>query len=165
MELNEFFEYKNRFMQELCSNENIVKLITDKATSKVPNRTLPYTQVYPYEYVPETVDNGQTFVCFDLDIYDVENKTFYIPVLYVWVFTHKSKMRLPDGGGVRTDALCVEINKLLDGSRFYGLGTIDLKRVDRFAPITDYHGRVMMYMARDFNRNGSKLPPSNRKKQ
>jgi len=162
MELEEFFDYKNRLMKELCCNKEIVTLITDKENSKVPNHTLAYSQVYPYEFVPETVDNGQTFVCFDVDIAEVVNKTFYVPVLYVWVFTHKSKMRLSTGG-VRTDILASKINAMLNGSRFYGLGELDLRQVGRFSPITDYQGRVLTYYAKDFNRSGSKQPPSNRK--
>ncbi len=162
MALEEFFDYKNKFMRDLCCNKDIVALITDKKNSKVPNHTLAYSQVYPYEFVPETVDNGQTFICFDVDIAEVLNKTFYIPILYVWVFTHKSKMRLPTGG-IRTDILASKIDEMLNGSRFYGLGELDLRQVGRFSPITDYQGRVITYCAKDFNRIGSKQPPSNRK--
>lgn len=162
MQLEEFFDYKNRFMKELCCNKEIVTLITDNEKSKVPNHTLAYSQVYPYEFVPETVDNGQTFVCFDVDIAEVINKTFYVPVLYVWIFTHKSKMRLATGG-IRTDLLASKIDEQLNGSRFYGLGELALKQVGRFSPITDYQGRVLTYYAKDFNRNGSKPVPSNRR--
>lgn len=162
MQLEEFFDYKNQFMKDLCCNRNIVTLITDKEDSRVPNHTLAYSQIYPYEFVPETVDDGQTFVCFDVDIAEVVNKTFYVPVLYVWIFTHKSKMRLPTGG-IRTDKLASEINDVLNGNRFYGLGELDLHSVGRFSPITDYQGRVLTYYAKDFNRSISKQPPSNRK--
>lgn len=162
MNLEEFFDYKNKFMKDLCCNKEIVPLITDKSDSKVPNHTLAYSQVYPYEFVPETVDNGQTFVCFDVDIVEVINKTFYVPVLYVWVFTHKSKMRLSTGG-IRTDMLSSKINDMLNGSRFYGLGELELRQVGRFSPITDYQGRVLTYYAKDFNRGLPKQPPSNRK--
>lgn len=162
MQLEEFFNYKNRFMKELCCDKDIVSLITDKSDSKVPNHTLAYSQIFPYEFVPETVDNGQTFVCFDVDIAEVLNKTFYVPVMYVWIFTHKSKMRLPEGG-IRIDILASKINELLNGSRFYGLGELSLKQVSRFSPITDYQGRALTYYAKDFNRNGSKPIPANRK--
>ena len=50
------------------------------------------------KYVPDTVAHGQTFICCDVDIQRVESKTFLRPTLYIWVFTHKSKMRLPEGG-------------------------------------------------------------------
>ena len=163
MLLEEFFDYKNELMETLCRNKKIVHLITDSKKAPVPNYNLPYRQIYPYEFVPETVDDGDTFVCFDVDIADVEDKTFYLPVVYVWVFTHKSKLRL-DGGGVRTDQLAVEINKELNGSRYFGLGELDLYSVGRFSPITDYQGRVLTYYAKDFNRaRPSKKPPANRK--
>ena len=163
MELEEFFNYKNHLMKELCQNRNIVTLITDSDDSKVPNHTLPYSQIFPYEFIPETIDDGQTFVCFDVDIGDVLNKTYYLPVLYIWIFTHKSKMRL-DEGGVRIDKLASEIDKMLNGSRFYGLGELDLKQVGRFSPIVDYQGRVLTYKAVDFNRSAAKPPLTGRRR-
>lgn len=162
MNLEEFFDYKNQFMKDLCCNADIVTLVTDKADSKVPSHTIAYSQIFPFEFVPETVDNGQTFICFDVDIAEVINKTFYVPVLYVWIFTHKSKMRLKEGG-VRVDKIASKVDEMLNGSRFFGLGELDLYNVGRFSPITDYQGRVLTYYAKDFNRLASKQPPSNRK--
>lgn len=163
MLLNEFFDYKNKLMETLCRNENIVRLITDSKDAPVPNYTLAYNHIYPFEYVPDTVAEGHTFICFDVDIARVSDKVYYKPALYIWVFTHKSKMRLEEGG-IRTDQLAVEINKELSGSRYFGLGELELYSVGRFAPITDFQGRVMAYSATDFNRPGiSKKPPVNRK--
>lgn len=163
MILDEFFNYKNKLMETLCHNKNIVRLITDSDKAPVPNTKLAYTQIYPFEYIPDTVDDGRTFICFDVDIAQVYDKTYYAPVLYLWVFTHKSKIRLKQGG-IRTDQLAVEIDKELNGSRYFGLGELDLYSVGRFSPISDYQGRIMTYTAKDFNRPGiSKKPPANRK--
>lgn len=163
MLLDEFFDYKNRLMETLCKNENIVRLITDSSTAPVPNYDLAYQRIFPFEYVPETIDDGETFICFDVDIVRVYDKVYYQPVLYVWIFTHKSKLRLEEGG-IRTDQLAVEINKELSGSRYFGLGELELSSVERFTPIKDYQGRAMAYTATDFNRPGiSKRPPANRK--
>lgn len=161
MNLSEFFDYKNLLMKEFCSNANIVRLITDKNDAAIPNHTLPYSQIFPYEYIPETIDDGQTFICFDVDVAEVANKTFYTPILYIWAFTHKSKFRLADGG-VRVDLLASEIDTMLNGSRYYGLGELNLKSVGRFSPIVDYQGRVLTYCTKDFNRGYSRTPPSNR---
>lgn len=164
MRLDEFFDYKNELMKIFCSNEKIVRLVTDSKESPVPNGDLAYTQFYPYEFIPETVSNGATFICFDVDIAEVENSTYYVPVVYVWIFTHKSKMRLPEGG-VRTDQLAVEINKELCGSRYFGLGKLALSSVKYFTPILDYQGRVLTFYARDFNNLGdTRRPPTNRKR-
>lgn len=164
MMLDEFFDYKNKLMELLCKNEDVVRLVTDSSAAPVPNYDLRYTQFFPYEFIPETIGEGQTFICFDVDITKVYNKTYYMPVLYIWVFTHKSKLRLPDGG-VRLDQLASVINEELNGNRFFGLGTLELKSVERFTPILDYNGRILTFAAKDYNRLYSQAQnvPSNRK--
>lgn len=166
MLLEELFDYKNELMKTLCSNTEIVRLVTDSEQAPCPNYDLAYTQLFPYEYVPETVDHGQTFICFDVDIVEIPNKTVYNPVIYIWVFTHKSKLRLSQGG-VRIDQLAIEINKELSGSRMFGLGELELSLTERFVPISDYLGRCLVYTTTDFNRPSSKRPyknpPANRK--
>lgn len=165
MLLEEFFDYKNQMMKTLCSNKDIVRFLTDEKEPTIPQHSLAYKNIFPFEYIPDTVDNGSTFICYDVDIVDVESKTFLYPILYVWIFTHKSKLRLQEGG-VRLDSLSVAINNELNGSRYFGLGELYLKRIDRFVPISDYQGRCITYCAKDFNIPSiSKKPPSNRRKR
>lgn len=164
MQLSEFFDYKSQLFRDLLTNEKIVRLLVDD--EKVPSdpQELVYKRLFPFEYVPDVTTTGQTFICCDVDINNVSNKTFLTPVLYIWVFTHKNKLKLPNGG-VRTDELCSEINKTINGSRYYGLGELELYSVRRFIPITDYLGKSMMYQAKDFNRlaENGKPAPTNRK--
>ena len=164
MQLSEFFDYKNRLMEDLLTNAEIVKLI-DADTELEDASKLAYTQVFPYEYIPDTVEYANTFICFDADIQESINKTFLLPTLYIWVFSHKSKLRLPEGG-VRTDKLVSEIAKAINGNRFYGLGELDLYSVRRFAPMTNYQGKVMTFHAKEFNRPApnTKPIPTNRKR-
>lgn len=163
MQLSEFFDYKNKLMEDLLTNEAIVKLLDDNIELKHASE-LAYTHVFPYEYIPDTVEHAKTFICFDVDVQESINKTFLLPTLYIWVFSHKSKLRLPEGG-VQTDKLVSEIAKAINGSRFYGLGELDLYSVRRFAPVTDYQGKVMTFHAKEFNRTSpnTKPIPSNRK--
>lgn len=150
-------------MEDLLTTESIVGLINEDIPFKDAGK-LAYTQVFPCEYVPETVQDGKTFICFDVDIQQSVNKTYLLPTLYVWVFTHRTKLRLPEGG-IRTDKLCSEICAKINGSRDYGLGELNLGSVKRFAPMTDYQGKVLVFHAKDFNRqyDPSKPIPSNRK--
>lgn len=163
-QLDELFDYKNQLMEDLLTHKDIVALIDDTVELKNAKK-LVYKQVFPYEYVPDTVEEGKTFICCDVDIQKTVNQTFLLPTLYVWVFTHKSKLRLPEGG-VRTDKLCSKIAVAINGSREYGLGELDLYSVKRFAPMTDFQGKIMTFTAKDFNRlhNPNKPIPSNRKK-
>lgn len=164
MQLEEFFDYKNQLMSDLLNNEIIVRLLDDEFKVVEEPMTLAYKQVHPYEYIPDVVDEGKTFICFDMDIQKTMNKTFYQPALYIWVFTHKSKIRIPNGG-IRTDNLCSEIAKSINGSRYYGLGELELSSVKRFAPTEDYIGKVLTFHAQEFNRQSAvaKSIPSNRK--
>lgn len=163
MQLNDFFDYKNKLMEDLLTNETIVSLINQNLDMKDAH-SLAYSQVFPLEYVPETVQTGATYICFDVDIQSVSTKTYLTPVLYIWIFTHRSNLRLPEGG-VRVDKICSEICETINGSRYYGLGELNLYSVKRFAPMTDYQGKVMTFNAKEFNRqfNGAKPVPSNRK--
>lgn len=163
--LDELFDYKNQLMEDLLSNEEIVKLLSDDGKTQAAPESLIYSQVFPYEYVPDVVEHGQTFICCEVDILEAVNKTFLKPALYIWVFTHKSKVRLP-GGGIRTDRLTSEITKIINGSRMYGLGELELQSAKRFSPISNYQGRTITFCAMDFNRispSGKKVP-ANRKR-
>jgi len=160
----EFFDYKNQLMKDILSNQSIVDLLCHDGSPE-DARSLAYTQVFPYEYVPETTEHGRTYVCFDVDVQrGPYGKTLLDPMIYIWIFTHKSLMRLPEGG-VRVDAICHEIAKQIDGSRMYGLGELNIYSVRRFAPQMDYQGKVMSFSATDFNRQTptGKPIPTNRK--
>lgn len=167
MALDEFFDYKNKLMEDLITNPEIVRLLNNECVVKEYQNpgSLIYTQIFPYEYVPDTIDNASTFICFDMDIQKTMNKTFLIPALYIWVFTHKKLLRLQNDSGVRTDRICSEIAKTIDGSRYYGLGELNLTSVKRFSLVENYQGRVMTFQAQDFNRPApsGKPIPSNRK--
>lgn len=165
MQLEEFYDYKNQLMGDLLTRESIVKLIDEKIDMEDAG-SLAYKYVFPCEYVPETAQEGKTYICFDVDVQSSENKTYLFPTLYVWVFTHRSKLRLPNGGGVRTDKLASEICKAINGSREFGLGELNLYAAKRFAPMTDYQGKVLIFHAKDFNRqyDPNRYTPTNRKK-
>jgi hypothetical protein len=163
-QFEELYDYKDKLMEIICSNEEIVKLITDNENAPVPNYALPYTQVFPFQYVPETVDKCKTFICFDVDLAAIESDQIYTNILYIWIFTHKSKMRLPDGGGVRVDKISSAIAEELTGNRRFGLGELKVAHNTRFTPITDFQGRELAYSALDKNMVGvHKALPSRRR--
>lgn len=164
MDFEEFYtDYKNQLMKDLLTDKDIVALIDEDVADNVA--VLAYKNVFPYEYIPNTIEYGGVYICFDVDLQKPLSKTVLAPVIYVWVFAHKSLLRLPEGG-VRIDKLVAKIAKKLNGNRHYGLGTLDLYSVKRFVPLDDYQGKVMTFHAEDFNQISTtrKVPPSNRKK-
>lgn len=165
MQLDELYNYKNKLIEEILTDETIVSLINDKIPVS-DSKELVYTQVFPYEYIPETVEEGKTFICIDVDILQTSSvKPFYLPAIYVWVFSHYSKLRLPEGG-LRVDKLVSKIAEKVNGSKKYGLGETELYSVKRFAPLTGFNGKCMTFYTKDFSRVHNPNSPtiSNRKK-
>lgn len=163
MQLKDFYDYKNKLIEDIVTTPEIVRLINDDVP--FANATdLIYTQVFPFEFLPETTEMGKTYVCVEVDIYESVKKPYLVPTIYVWVFTHKSLLRLPEGG-VRTDALCSAICERINGSMMYGLGQLELFSSKRFAPMSDFNGKCLSFRATEFNRffDGKKTIPANRK--
>lgn len=163
MNLQEFYDYKNQLIEDILTSEEIVHLINTEVPFSEAN-SLMYKQVFPYEYVPETTQDGYTYVCIEVDIEKSFNKTYLEPMVYVYIFTHRSQLRLPEGG-VRVDKLASAICEIINGDRYFGLGQLDFYSSKRFAPMTDYQGKVLRFTAVDFNRqyNPKQPIPSNRK--
>ncbi|MCL2298998.1 MAG: hypothetical protein FWC27_02480 [Firmicutes bacterium] len=150
--LDELYLYKNTLMELLCSDSAIVALVMDSKEAECPNKAMPYSRVFPYNHVPDVTKEAMVYVCFDVEIRRVPNKTILYPDVYVWAFCHKSLMRLPGGSGVRPDKLVCEINHVLSGSPCLGAGPLELMGLSSVSPI-DYHwGKLLHYATVDFNR-------------
>lgn len=162
--LQDLYDYKNQLMKDLMTNEAIARLLQDERGEPTDPKHFIYSQVFPYEYVPDTVEHGKTFICCDVDVTRTSGKTLYTPTLYIWIFTHKSKLRLPEGG-VRVDRLASEIVETINRSYDYGMGELQLYSSKRFSPIADYQGKMLTFSAREWNAPGvnTKQIPSNRK--
>lgn len=167
MQLEEFFNYKNELMRELCASEAVQKLMmTDENEDLIlPNHDAAYRNIFPYEFIADTVDTAQTFICFDTDVTEVYNRVDLNVALYVWIFTHKSLLRLK-GGGLRLDALAAAVDRLLNQSRLFTKNPLELKSVGRFVPIDDYSGRILTFVGSEWNAamQPRKQPPQNRRR-
>lgn len=149
--LEEFTEYKQTLMQALCTSQsvvNLMKLDSDPAT--ITGKDMRYNRIYPYNYVPLTIEKAQTFICFTVTAPNVKDNLIAELRLTVYVFTHQDLMRTDNG--IRTDLLVSEIDKLLNGSTKYGLGKVSLKCCDVMqVPCQGYSGLFSVYSVKDFS--------------
>ena len=149
MYLEELSKYKIEIMKRLCLSEKIQSLIL-LSKSQNSGREMMYKNIFPYAFVPDTVTNAGTFICFDLEVQRAKNRTFKDINILFWIFTHQSLIRTENG--IRTDILADEIDKILNGNKDLGLGSAELRKVLRINPAKDYHGRTLVYKTVDFNR-------------
>lgn len=148
--LEEFTTYKNTLMKAICTSTAIVdllKIASDPVT--ITGRDMRYKRIYPYNYVPLTIENAQTFICFTVTAPNIKKGIINDLRLTVYVFTHQDIMRTDRG--MRTDLLISEIDKLLNGSTEYGLGKVELKACDVMqVPCQGYSGLYSVYTVQDF---------------
>lgn len=159
-----YHDYKSQLMKDILTNTEIVSLVSGSDDPNFDAASLKYTQVFPYEFVPETSQEGLTYVCFDVDVDRVYNKNYLEPVVYIWVFSHKSALRTADGR-ILPDDIAVKIINMINGSRYYGLGQLEFASMKRFAPMSDYLGKRIVFESSEFNRqyDGNLPVPSNRR--
>lgn len=149
--LEEFTTYKQTLMEAICTSPTIVNLLkkeTDK--SNITGRDMRYDRIFPYNYVPLTIENATTFICFTVTAPNVKDDIISELRLIVYVFTHQDLMRTANG--MRTDLIISEIDKLLNGSIKYGLGKVSLRSCDVMQmPAQGYSGLFSVYSVREFN--------------
>lgn len=148
--LKEITEYRKMIMKTLCSDEEVVRLITDKSDLSVPNRELMYSQIYPYAYTPDTTKEVSTYICFRITVPEVMNKTYKKMNVTFYIFTHQSLMRTQDG--LRPDLIGEALERLFNGSLDLGLGRVQLEGMDDISPTTGYHGIAVEYAVMEYNR-------------
>ena len=153
-------------MEDIMTNDEIIKLIAPNISYADNPERLIYKTIFPFEYVPETLEDAATYLCYEVDVQRTYNKTYLSPTLYVWVFTHKSLLRLPEGGS-RIDKVVSEMDKMLNGSRKYTMGELELYSVKRFSMMNDYYGKQITFVGKEWNRpksdRNAHTIPSNRK--
>ena len=149
--LEEFTKYKQTLMKAICTTDKIIELLKlESDSTEITGKDMRYSRIFPYNYVPLTIENAQTFICFTVTAPNVRDDLIAELRLTIYVFTHQDLMRTPEG--IRTDLLVSEIDKVLNGSTQYGLGKVSLKACDVMqVPCQGYSGLYSVYSVRDFN--------------
>lgn len=150
MNLKEVPHYRNEIMEYILKNQDITKILLSKCDSEMSPRELAYHYVYPYDYIVGKTSDAGVYICFDIRVPRVINRTFNDFQINIWIIAHERCMRTDEG--LVTDLLSSKIDELINGSRCFGLGEVELESWDYFTPAEDFHGRALMYRTVDFNR-------------
>ena len=151
--LEEISLYKNRLAMTFCTTKEVTSLLRIQGDEDMQPQDFMYDRVFPYAHVPEASEIGRCFLCFEIDVPSVKNNVVKTIEIRIYVISHQNFLRLPEGRGIRTDVLSSVIDKILNGSDEYGLGTVELMSLRSFNPITGYYGRELKYRVTDFNRS------------
>lgn len=151
--IDEISSYKKTLRGEFGKSEALLDLLFNKAGSDPDDDEID-EKIYRFDYIPGTTTKAGSYIGIEIEpIIKNGNSMKYMRV-YIYITVHKSLMTTPPflGGDIRTDAITREVNRVILGSRKYGVGRMELIKMEPFRPSEDYYGRVVVYGVNEFNR-------------
>lgn len=150
MYFEEIPNYRDTIMESICKCDAIIDLLRPEDQPTMKASEMPYKYIFPYGHIIDKTTEVGTYICFDVVAPRVIDRNFTDFRIDFWIISHERRMKTPKG--LVTDLLTIELDKLINGSRCFGLGRVELMTWDRFTPAEDFHGRSLVYRTVDFNR-------------
>lgn len=145
-------ECKDKVIEKILTSQEVVELISDDKFKTAPAPNLLYKKVYPYAYVPDTIDDASAIVCVEANIADVFSDSICNIEITILVMCHVNIMRTDYG--TRVDVLADAIDDVINHSRDFGIGK--LTPIQHYPtswslPNYDYVCRKVVYLSENFN--------------
>lgn len=120
----EIIEYKRSAMAAIANVDNIVKALCakDDFGNNLDPGDLFYTHIFPYEYIPDSIDVVKTYITIEISMPSVSTANYFFKdvLITMTVISHQDMMRMTDDeplgatGATRTDYISVELDKLFN---------------------------------------------------
>lgn len=142
----EVIEYRNKIISSLISSPKVLNLFD---TSYEDSASLIYSKIFPYENIPEVITKQERCICFDLrTTLDNFNPTYNDITIWFFIFCHKDVTRTPEG--LWYDCMVCALDEIFGGKNILGVGTTELKQNTPYVPNTEFKGRMLTFVVKDF---------------
>ncbi|MFJ8247294.1 hypothetical protein [Peribacillus asahii] len=135
-------EYKMSILNRVLESEVLSKLLFYNEPKALFNpdltedqkQELLYSKVFPYRFVPNPIEDQDTFLTVGINGFRRNQEGFQIyddyqaGEIYFYVFAHVDIMRTTHG--VRQDLMLGELDRIFDGSTEFGMGELKLRYVN-----------------------------------
>ena len=145
--LSEIPKYKNKILELLMGNDNIVKALGNNDinfldTASISNpKDLLFENIFPYCFVPEPEDEQKTYITL---MFQCRGGKFYykIGTIGFYIFSHNDllKTNYPE---MRTDYIVNQIDTLFHENQNFGLGELQFSKRDDIK-VTKYHSGIYL---------------------
>lgn len=166
MNLNELGAYKHKVASVFANDPDIIDVLlgpvdedTDTDEMLLGDDPDSCGHIFEYEYVDDTNETTDTYLCMETVVAKAPTTTAYRVYLYIFAYCHKKIMqsyKREGKVGTRVDILAADVDRLLNGSKDFGIGKLNLVSDDVYKPNNKYYGRCICYEAVDFNRRNGK---------
>lgn len=160
--LDELVEYPAKAIQKLGTAKAVVSLLADDAMIDMNSDEADDVfdkYLFDYGYVDNTTTEARAFICVEAELKRTPTPTVQDFRLFVTVICHKGYMVLDNKRftgiiGNRRDNLVREIDRILNGSDVFGIGSLSLDSVKTVSSPTGFTARELTYSVSDFRNKG-----------
>lgn len=138
-------------MRELNYSKPIIELIGQVWNEDDP---ISYTNknFFSVEYIPATVQEAKTFVCFDMAGHLNKNRTYHDFTIWFFISCHTSAMNIATG--LRFDKIVSELEQIFNDKNVLGLGKGIFTDNVPYSANNNFRGRMLTYKIFDFSKGG-----------
>lgn len=148
----ERIEYRKKILNALCTNDEIIKLLGENE-ERYPEDTLPFSKIYPHEYIPETITKTKRFINFDFrtDLNGV-NRVLKDMTIWFWVVCHQDVVPYVENGELYLwyDKVVCALDELFSDNNILGIGKTWLVTTAPYYPQQKFKGVVATFKVYDF---------------
>lgn len=142
--------YKDILISNFLSDD-ILELLLGVNYTEEQVQNVVYGQIFPYLYVEDVQTKTLPYICTDIVLEQSSHKMKNV-TLVIWAYCHKDVMKYKKSGyrGTRADILADMIDRKIRGLDDFGIGKLELKKSQYFAPEKLFYGRQLIYTIPDF---------------
>lgn len=144
----EIINYKTTAISAIVNTPEIVRAIDPNYIGN--GEGLIYKNIFPYGYIPETVEEAKCYILITVDMPHVWSESSYLfrkVVVSFYIVCHQRLMQT-DYGGTRIDYIAEELEKLFGGSSDFGFGEMELISSTEENPDFEHRARVMQFQTK-----------------
>ncbi len=148
IKMSEITKHKTTILQKLLSDEELIKAVyypdsnyLDKP--KPDTGLIMYRNIFPYRYVPTTTEEARAYITMSIS-YRKSGTYFKVGSITLFVFCNQDIMTT-DYGFLRVDHIISRIDTIINKSREFGIGKIELDMVDEMVVEGKMPGMYIRY--------------------
>ncbi|MBO5054845.1 MAG: hypothetical protein J6C64_00615 [Lachnospiraceae bacterium] len=150
-------KYREKIMNEICKSGILVKLLCE-ADAGQPENIIPYKRCFPYEYIPDTMNETDRFINYEIsETADSKNNLYKNLTISFFIAGHQNVVLCRENGMeyLWYDIAACELEKLFCNKNVLGIGAARLTSNEPYRIQNKSMGRLLKFTVRDFN-NGLK---------
>lgn len=158
--LDELINYSSQIITALSNSPEIVGLMLDKSPADVTEADMDAAreQMYDFDYIDETVQTAGAFIMVDVDMIAAPTGSIKTLEAYVQIAVSKTYVKLnakkfKGMRGNRRDNLARQIDLLVNGSRDFGIGKLQLVSARTANVPSSFTSKLLTYRSEDFAKN------------